>query len=171
VLVHAYPDALSVAPLASAEGWPILITKTATLPAATASAIESSGAGASLVVGSSSAISYDVQDDLPSPTRVGGRDRYETSAQLAAYAATHGCSFRHVALATGATFPDGLVAAPYLALDRGLLLLTRTDIMPPPLTSAISGNRAVIERLDAIGSKRSVNEGVLYEAAAALDWS
>ncbi len=171
VLVNTFPDALSAAPLAAAKGWPILLTKSNVLPPPTAAAIAGSGAGASLVIGSEETISWRVKASLPSPIRIGGRDRYDTSSQLAQFSAEQGCSFAHVALATGADFPDGLVAAPYLARDSGMLLLTRPDVMPWPLTSSISANRTTIERLDAIGSEASVSEGILYEAAAALNWS
>ncbi|MDO8987069.1 MAG: S8 family serine peptidase, partial [Coriobacteriia bacterium] len=51
-----YPDALSVAPLAAASGWPILLTAPEGLPWPTANAITSLGSRKSLIVGGTQAI-------------------------------------------------------------------------------------------------------------------
>lgn len=162
-----YADALSAAPLASAKGWPILLTRPASLPTFTRDAISRSGATASLLVGSANVVSDAVKNALPSPVRKGGKDRYETCGLVVDFAVTQGCSFAHVALATGTNFPDALSAGPFLAPDRGLLVLTSTDLADT-LAHRLTANKAQVTKLDVIGSTSVVSDQVLAQAQAAL---
>lgn len=148
-----YPDALSAAPPAAMKGWAILLTpQSGPVPAVTTRMIESLGATSALVVGTwakppiaESRVTYIV-----------GKDRYHTSAMVAAYATTQGLSFAHVALATGENYPDGLVVGSYLAKDGGILPLTQTNVVPAPIADQLSAHRATVRALDLVGLPGSV---------------
>jgi len=129
-----FADGLAVAPLAASQGWAILFTSQSQRPPrATRDAIVELAVGSALVVGSQA------QVDVAQVERVTGANRYDTCAQVAQYGLTHGLELGHVALATGEDFPDALAAGPYLALDNGLLLLTKDEVVPPPIASFLSG--------------------------------
>ncbi len=144
----AFPDALSVAPLAAAKGWAILLTPQAgPLPQATAGEIETLGVTQGLVVGTRTLPPAKVKDVI---IKVGA-DRYDTSAMVAAYGQSLGLSFEHVALATGEKFPDALVVAPLLVKDGGILLLTQPTTLPAPVRDALVANAVEIRTLDFVG--------------------
>ncbi|WP_273851778.1 cell wall-binding repeat-containing protein [Guptibacillus spartinae] len=117
-----YPDALSVAAIASLEGSPILLTKTTSLPAETAEALKNYTE--SFAIGGTAVISNDVLKKLPNGQRIAGANRYETSVKVVEelygppYAAT---------LATGAGFADALTGSVYAANGIEPVVLTKKD--------------------------------------------
>ena len=144
----SFPDALAVAPVAAAKGWPILLTPAdGPVPDATMQALADLGASAGVEVGTS------VDPGVSGYTwrRLVGADRYDTSAEVAAMAAEEGLTFAHVALATGEDFPDALAAGPYLAVDKGILLLTRSDAVPAPIVAALQAHSDDAGSIDFIG--------------------
>ncbi len=70
---------------------------------------------------------------------------------IAEYALTQGLTTSHVAFATGEKFPDGLAAAPYLALNQGILLLTKGAVATPAVAGFLSPRAAGVRTLEAIG--------------------
>ncbi len=148
-----FPDALSVAPLAAKNGWAILLTpQVGPLPTVAADEMGVLGATQALVVGT---------HVLPAApvgpyTKLVGSDRYDTSAQIAAYAKSMGLSFTHVALATGENYPDALVVAPYLVPDSGILLLTQPTAVPAPIRGVLVANAADIRIVDFVGLPQTI---------------
>ena len=111
-----YADALSIGSWAHVSASPILLTQAdGTLPKATVKAIkDDKGFHRVIIVGGQSAVSDDVLEQLGPDyeyTRLGGANRYETSASIAEWACTHGLSWENVALVTGNNFADALAAA------------------------------------------------------------
>jgi peptidoglycan hydrolase-like protein with peptidoglycan-binding domain len=143
----SFPDALSVAPLAAAKGWPILLTSGGDIPAATREALDSLEVDNGLIVGT-----Y-VDPGVPglALTRLVGRDRYDTSALIAEYASAEGMSYSHVAMVTGDNFPDALAAGPFMALDGGIVLLTQSKSVPPVIASLLLEHAEELERVDFVG--------------------
>ncbi len=141
----SFPDGLAVAALAASQGWPILLTpQGGTLPPVTANELVSLGSDSGLVVGTYAHV------DLANVAREVGPDRYATCALIAQYAQEHGASFAHTALATGEDFPDALVAGAYLAIDDGILLLTRGESVPSGISALLSANVDRVQNLDFI---------------------
>jgi hypothetical protein len=142
----SFAEALAVAPLAAANGWPILLSpKDGDVPKATTAEIERLGVKSALVVGTNAKLSLtDVETKI-------GEDIYDTCALIAAYSAANGLSYKHTAIATGEDFPDGLAAGPYLALDKGILLLGKSTELPTPVLSLFQANGTSILKLDFIG--------------------
>lgn len=141
----SFVEAIVVAPLAAANGWPILLaSQNGDLPAATADAIEDLGATSALVVGT------DVELTLSDVEKLVGADGFETAALIVQYAETQGMSFAHTAIVTGDAFPDGLVAGSYLALDKGILLLANDGRLPSVILSLFTDNLKAIRMLDFI---------------------
>ena len=141
----SFAEAIAVAPLAAAKGWPILLSPAnGNAPIATTDAIAALGATSALEVGTVAKL------DLTDIVREAGSDSYETSVLIAKYAATQGLSFTHTAIATGEDFPDGLAAGPFLALDKGILLLAKGQQLPASVLSLLTDNLKDIRTLDFI---------------------
>jgi putative cell wall-binding protein len=160
----AFADALSVAPLAAAKGWPILlIPESGAAPEATMQALSSLGVGQGLVVGTY----FDPGIPGLALTQVAGSDRYDTSAKVAEYSAAQGMSFAHVAMVTGDDFPDALAAGPFLATDGGIVLLTQSTSVPAPISSLLLSRAAEVGRVDFIGLVPAVTGQVKLILSAA----
>ncbi|MEH7503762.1 cell wall-binding repeat-containing protein [Neobacillus drentensis] len=120
-----FPDALSVAPIAARLGAPILLTETNKLPTVTSDIINEFNE--TYVIGGKGVVSDSVLNKLPQPKRISGQDRYETSANVAAF--FNGGSFATVA--TGTKFADALSGSVLAAMYAEPILLTRPDSLHP----------------------------------------
>ena len=133
-----WPDALGGAALAGAEGGPILLSDTDSLPDSTMAEIDRLGATEAIILGGTGAISSAAEEALKSRlgadsvTRIGGADRYET-AHMVAEAAIDAMGNRYdgtAFAATGGDFPDALAGAPLAAANGWPIYLV------PPAGSA-----------------------------------
>jgi N-acetylmuramoyl-L-alanine amidase len=128
---RGWPDAVSVAPLAAYEGRPILLVTTEEVPEHTFTALSNLGFTQARIIGGPAAVSEDVEEALEGLAleveRYAGEDRYETSRAVVDLELAVGMDPRRLWLATGAKFPDALVAGPAVAAERGVLLLTPQD--------------------------------------------
>ena len=159
----SFADALSVGPLCYAEGIPLVLTRPdGTLDETTVAAITADARIANvLIVGGAGVVSDAVRDQLGSRyayTRLGGADRYGTSAAVARWAQGRGLGFAQVAVATGRNFPDALAASALCGARRGSLLLmdaatdatfalAREHVSRGAQVTAIGGTAAVGESL------------------------
>jgi putative cell wall-binding protein len=120
-----FPDAVSVSGLAASLQQPILLSASDALPPETAEVIDA--ATSVVVVGGTAAVSAAVEAELAERARgvrrLAGGDRYATSSAVARDALTRGPAPEVVWVATGAAYPDALVAGPAAARDAALLLL------------------------------------------------
>ena len=142
----SFPDALAVAPLAAVNNWPILYTQQyADLPQVTLDEIQELGVDSALVVGTWARV------DLPDVVRKVGSDRYDTCAMIGRYALTQGLTSAHIGFVTGENFPDGIASGPYLALDRGMLLLSKGTVTTAPVASLLAQLATEVRLVEAIG--------------------
>jgi putative cell wall-binding protein len=159
-----FADALSVAPYAAANGMPVLLTGPDRLNVDAAAALASLGVERTIVVGGTGAVADAVLAELPSPQRLAGRTRYDTSLEIARHWAAEDASLEVVSFATGRDYPDALAAGPVAALARGPLLLV--DGVDPAVPEATY--RYLAERHDAIAGAYAFG-GTAVMAPAVLD--
>ncbi|MFP3441039.1 cell wall-binding repeat-containing protein, partial [Pantoea sp. SIMBA_133] len=76
----SFPDALAIASYAAKNGYPILLTEKDELPKNTKRVVEDFDE--SIVVGGSGVVADEVMNQLPDAERIGGADRFETSANI-----------------------------------------------------------------------------------------
>lgn len=123
----AWPDAVSVGAVAASTGSPILLSGRDTVPAATLDLLRDRGVTHVTLVGGTAVLTPAVADRLAATgvtvTRLGGADRYATSAAVAGHAVTAGLSDGTVWVATGRNFPDALAAGPAAAAQDATVLL------------------------------------------------
>jgi putative cell wall-binding protein len=127
-----FPDALSVAPYASRNSIPILLTDQSSLPDVTKKALARKAS--SIIVGGEGAISELVESQLPNPVRYGGADRYET-AKLIINHLPLGKNAAYVA--TGTNFPDALAGSALAAKHNVPILLVSDQSIPTPTQSLL----------------------------------
>ncbi|WP_377887576.1 cell wall-binding repeat-containing protein [Alkalihalobacillus sp. R86527] len=150
-----FPDALSIAPYAAYQGYPILLTLENALPDVTKDRIEANERN--YVIGGTGVITPSVESVIPKSLRIAGSDRFETSRAVAE-AFPQGDA-DDLYLATGLDFADALTGSVLAAKTSDPLLLIEKDYVPNPaklyiaekqLTSftVLGGSGAIDEYVD-----------------------
>jgi putative cell wall-binding protein len=123
----SFADALSIAPWAFATASPILLTKAdGKLSDAQVNAIEEDKYVDRLIaVGGTSVIPETITDQVKVNAfeRLGGSNRYETSAKIASWEVGHNFKWDGTVVATGKNFPDALTGAALAGKNKTPLLL------------------------------------------------
>jgi len=184
-----FADALVAAPLAEAEGGPILLTPSDRLDPAVAREIERLRPAEVVLLGGDDALSLAVEDAVAgdnATTRLAGEDRYGTAAAVAERLPAS----LSAVVATGTSFPDALAAAPYAAVSNRPILLVGPDfvppatervldereveevvlvggdlVVPPAVAEALAGPDRVVNRLG--GDDRYRTAGIVHQASLA----
>ncbi|AJD92282.1 hypothetical protein JMA_29650 [Jeotgalibacillus malaysiensis] len=154
-----YADALAAVPLSEMHDAPLLLSRTAKMPAVVFEEIKRLGVSTVHVVGGENAISKNVVDMLKKEgitvNRIAGEDRYDTAAKIAAQ---FGTSSKAVVV-NGLNFPDALAVASYAAEQHLPILLTRADSTPKATKDALVKMGA--STTYAIGGEQVINNSVL----------
>lgn len=162
-----WPDGLSASVLAKTGGGPLLLTRQASLPTATRDELLRLAPSRIYIIGGTSAISTAVQDTLKSLVyprvtvieRIGGSDRYNTAALIAARikALRGGAVPRKVVIASGRNYPDALSAAPLAAAAGWPILLAAPDGLPAATADSIdslgAASSLVVGGVNALGTQ------------------
>lgn len=149
-----FADALSIAPYAAKNGYPILLTAKEFLPEYTQDAL--AGKSSTLIVGGTGSVSTTVGSKLPSATRIGGADRFEVSANIVRELNLPADT---AFLSTGLSFADALTGSVLAAKQNAPLLLTRPERLPDSIKTIISEKK--ISSFTVLGGPASVNESVV----------
>ena len=168
---RGFPDALAVSALAAHQLRPILLVATDVVPEATAAALE--GVSAATVVGGTDAVSEAVAETLAAAVgdvdRVGGANRYETSAQLAQASVDAGLDASTLWLTTGQNWPDALTTGPSVARDAGVLVLVHpTDADASQATLDFIESSDPVADVDIVGGMQAVSAEVEQAIRAVL---
>lgn len=168
----SFPDALGGAYLAGSLDAPLLLSAPASLPAATASALQQLDAGTVYVLGGPGAVSDGVAAQVraialsggrrPTVERISGPDRYATSAAIARRLPAGNIGMlagrRTALLANGLNFPDALAGAAASAAEQFPLLITTATSLPAPISQALTG--LGIQHVVVLGGPSVVAESV-----------
>jgi len=133
---RVFADGLSAAGLAGAYDAPILLTQPKMLPGAVAAELVRLGVSHVVICGDEQAISDSVAKAVAAlgdieVERIGGSDRYETSAMIAdEIVAVRGDDPGLVFIARGDTFPDALAVSPIAWAQSAPILLVRPQHLP-----------------------------------------
>jgi glucose/arabinose dehydrogenase len=165
-----YPDALAGVPAAGLEGGPVLLVKPNAIPAQTVSELQRLRPQRIVVLGGTGAVSAAVAAALQQYTPTGiqrraGIDRYETAVQISAASFPTGA--RHVLVATGRNYPDGLTGGPAGAARHGPLLLVPGSSLPPSVAAELV--RLDPDRVTLLGGPGAVTDAVAAEIQALLN--
>src|SRR5581483_6922659 len=137
----------------------------------TAAALASLGVKQVLIPGGPQSVSSAVEAGVKAlgiaTLRFAGADRFDTAAQIAAYAVGHlGFSFGTTVLADGLTFADALAAGPFAGRTMSPVLLT--GALPAATESALAANAGTITGLIGFGRAASTVPAAALAAGATL---
>ncbi|HAQ07523.1 MAG TPA: amidase [Bacillus bacterium] len=149
-----FADALSIAPYAARNGYPILLTAKDFLPEFTNASLRDRQS--TLIVGGTGSVSSSVAGKLPSPSRIGGADRFEVSANIVREL---NLPAETAFVSTGLSFADALTGSVLAAKQDAPLLLTRPERLPDSIKTIISEKN--ISSFTILGGPASVNESVV----------
>ena len=125
----SFKDALSVAPIAYAKHWPILLADNGKcLNKDVIAALKGCGIRRAYVVGGELAVTKNVVSQLKSngvelAGRLAGANGVETSRMIADFALDNGLTVANMAFATSQNFPDALAGAALCGRNGSVLLL------------------------------------------------
>ncbi|MFT2816928.1 cell wall-binding repeat-containing protein [Leifsonia sp. A12D58] len=150
-----FPDALSAAPAAAAQGGPILLVRPGDLPEATKIELKRLAPKKIVVVGGTVAVGAGVFDALKAIQsniqRISGADRYETSRMMAS-AAFPNATTSYVA--TGLDFPDALSASAAAGSQKiPVILLDKA----PSLSAAVAASLSKMSTVKVAGGLNAVS--------------
>lgn len=142
---QGYADALSAAPVAAINGMPILLTDSSTLSETTDSFIKAHPSiTKTYVIGGTASVSDAAMNQVPSPERLGGTDRYGTNAAVInAFATDFDFKNAYVALGNGPSgneFADALSASALAAKNGSAVVIT--DKQPTDTTKNLLNSMA-----------------------------
>lgn len=153
---EAYADALSTAPFAYAKNAPILLTRPNSIPDTTKKKLQQLKPREIIVIGGTTSVSNTVFNELKTLTttisRVNGSDRYEVAKNISTLL---GSSSRAIVVG-GNAYADALSVAPYAAVNKIPILLTRDTSIPSSTSDALNGKTQVT----VIGGTTSVSQTV-----------
>ena len=170
-----FPDALCMTPLAVKDHAPILLTKKDSIPKYTKQALAEWDIENIKIGGLEKAVSPEVEkqlkagfeieknnkkdsnvyDGAKAVKRIGGEDRYETSAKLAKESYPDS---KLGVYATGEDFPDALIAGNYAGTKEAPVLLVKGDSLPEPIEKYTKESK--IKRATIIGGVNAVSDKV-----------
>jgi putative cell wall-binding protein len=171
----AFPDALSVAPMAYALGIPILLVRTDSVPTETRNAILNMNIQKGYVIGSEAAISAGTNAALdallPGNTvRWGGANRYETAIICARNAVDRGwLDYDTIGVATGLNFPDALGGGAACGYYGSPVVLTPTTFVSASVDTFFTQRRYDFGGMEVYGDVNAVSAPVFTKLTAYLN--
>ncbi|WP_407306763.1 cell wall-binding repeat-containing protein [Desulfosporosinus sp. SB140] len=122
---ESFSDALSIASIAAMKQMPILLTPKDTLPSSVKTYLKS--IQSSYVVGGTGVISDSVFNQLPSPKRLSGTDKYETNISVIKEFAND-LDFSTCYISTGENFADALSGSALASVTNSPLFLVSNPV-------------------------------------------
>lgn len=156
-----FPDALSIAPYAARNGYPILLTNNKhLLDSSTQSLINSWSVSQTIISGGPLSVSNTVYNSVPNPRRFGGNSRYEVSANIAkAYYSSASTAF----VTKGSIFADALTGSVLAAKKNAPMLLIEPASLPTPIKNVIINTD--FDRFTILGGPVSVSDSIRNKLA------
>ena len=147
-----FPDAIVAAPLAKKYNAPILLTNKSVINMYTSVELKRLGTKNVFLIGQKGVISQNVEDGLKAMgikvTRIGGKDRYETSLEVAKKLGKP----KQIAVVNGTYFEDAVSMAPIAAIKEMPILLVGKDAIQPDVMNYINANKNT-EQIYVIGGE------------------
>lgn len=139
---QGYTDQAVALPLCQQVNGPLLYALPNTLEASTRQYLIKSGIKKVTLVGGSGVLGVGVENQLRalgiSVSRLGGSDRYESSALVAQQLFRANGASRNIVLASGIAYADAAVAAPLAGSLTAPILLTSDEVIPTAITPEIA---------------------------------
>ena len=161
IVVNAqkYADALSATTLSDGK-YSILYTEKDSLPTATRNEIQRLNPVEVYLLGGKQSISSGIENILKKysnkVTRIAGRDRYETSAKVAAMSKK-----KNVVIASGENFSDPLYASSYAYSNNAKILLSSGKTLSRQTRDYLLRNKSSIGKVTVVGGGQSISSATV----------
>ncbi len=181
-----FPDSLTISPWAAVTKSPIFLSEFGleTLTAETKEALAAGGFERIIVLGDENATPQSVYEEARDAAgltdaqmiRLGGIDRYETSAIVANWvtsqdrAADEQLTWEKPAIARGDEHPDSLTGGALQGKDRSIILLTPPTVAGEIAHSLISAHDGIITEIRFFGDEHAIALDVTKEFINALTY-
>jgi putative cell wall-binding protein len=170
---EGFADALSVSPIAASQGFPIILTRSTSLPPESASALERIkadrwsvelvAAGGEIAI-SPSVLVQAALTTRGTVTRAAGVTRYDTALVFSEYALNRDwASANFLGLASGVNFPDALGGGALCGRSDGVMLLANGQILGPSAGAFVRSYDFMIDDTVAYGGSFAMAEPILQE--------
>lgn len=153
-----FPDALAIAPYAARNGHPILLANKDKLPTETQQALIDKQIKKTIIVGGEASVGKEVYNQLPSPHRLSGIDRYEVAANVIRNLNQEPSS---IFIATGSSFADALTGSVLAAKQNASLILSQQNKLPDSSISVIKEKNITKQKI--LGGTGSVSPQVVEQ--------
>lgn len=153
-----FPDVLSVAPIAAIKGMPVLLTPNNSISGSLKAYLQNS-VQKTYVLGGSSVVGDSVFNQLPSPERISGANRYDNNINIIKKFVSQ-LDLSTCYLATGESYPDALSGSALAALSKSPLILVSSSLDASTQTF-IRERRSAIQKIKVFGGTGAVPDSVL----------
>jgi putative cell wall-binding protein len=165
---EVFPDALSASTLAGPMGMPILLVKSDSIPDSIQTFIKNHPKiNNFIIVGGPATVKDSIVTKLKSlrssafVERIGGKNRYEVSINVAKYAIDkYGMDLSTLAFARGDLFPDALSGAPLANYFGAPILLTPTNRIDEKVNTFLTNHLGETDHIYILGGTGSVSTNV-----------
>lgn len=161
IVVNAqkYADALSATTLSDGR-YSILYTEKDSLPTATRNEIQRLNPIEVYLLGGKQSISDGIENILKKyankVTRIAGKDRYETSAKVAAMS-----NKKNIVIASGENFSDPLYASSYAYSNNAKILLSSGKTLSRETRDYLLRNKSSIGKVTVVGGGKSISSATV----------
>ncbi|OBR89873.1 N-acetylmuramoyl-L-alanine amidase LytC precursor [Clostridium ragsdalei P11] len=166
---EGYADALCATPLAKANNAPVLLTtgdSSNTLEQNTLDELERLKVKHVIVIGGAGVVPDSVLNSIKGKVtdveRIGGQDRYETSAKIAEKLGTP----TKAVIASGEGYADALSAGPAAAINGMPILLSRAGSLPDTISNYLKAHSQITQTY-VIGGTASIGDSILNSLPSA----
>lgn len=159
-----FPDALSAASYAGIEQIPILLMSNPEFPQSVSEYYQKHRPSQVIVVGGDGVVPDQLleEQNIPITLRLGGKDRYESAAQLYTYAQSAYDSNQYY-LASGQLYPDAMVGTVLAAKNRSPLLITKRANLPDSLQTIFAPENIASMEITILGGTSVVSGKIQAE--------
>ena len=151
---YNFADALAAAPYAAENQYPILLTNKNQIDNNVKEYLK--GYSETIVVGGAAAVSEEVKNQLPSPIRLSGQNRYETAAEIIRYGYK---TNNQIYISTGEEFADALTGSVLAAKKDTAVMLVNKSITPERVELLIPEQQ--VRSLQVLGGPTPVPDNVV----------
>ncbi|WP_226654797.1 cell wall-binding repeat-containing protein [Guptibacillus hwajinpoensis] len=134
-----FPDALSIAPIASSQEMPILLSRKSGLDEQMKSYLNDKKVPVSYLIGGEAALDSSLDKSLPYSKRLSGNTRYETNLAINQMFKDK-IDFNRAYIATGTSFPDALSGSALASKNDAGIFLTKKEEMAKEAIDFMSDN-------------------------------
>lgn len=165
-----YADALSISTVAAQKGFSILLTNPDSMPDIVKQHLKNYKIEKTYVIGGQGAVSKDIENQIPSPLRFAGENRYETNRLvLEHFAKDFDFNRLYTAPGEGADNYTYALAGVPLAVQTSSPILLNSTVLPEETKEFIYGKMTVASEIIALGGEDVVPSMVLSQYNQGVD--